>query len=232
MTGDIKAASVPTCGLCGVVIVGGFLRTGLGEVFCARHRELPGCRLCGAPVAEPGQRHCWGCAVTAVRDQQGVRQVLPRVGAVLRAMGLRLATPVQVKLMSEVEIARHPHRPGGPAVGFTVYRGRDVLDLVILAGLPAVQFGSVVAHECMHAWLAQRGFPQLPPMVAEGLCQVSSYEWLRRSGGDRARLLMTSIEEDPDPVYGAGFRAARYRVQRYGIKAVLAHVRTNAMLPD
>ena len=40
--------------------------------------------------------------------------------------------------------------------------------------------GSILAHEVMHAWLRLSGYPRLPPMVEEGLCQLMATLWLEQ----------------------------------------------------
>jgi hypothetical protein len=53
-----------------------------------------------------------------------------------------------------------------------------VVAILVLAGLPRVVTGAVIAHEIMHAWLREHGIRKLPDQVEEGLCQLLSYLWL------------------------------------------------------
>ena len=53
--------------------------------------------------------------------------------------------------------------------------------LQVVSGLPRLLTGSILAHECMHAWLRMSGFSghrQLAPQVEEGLCQLMALLWL------------------------------------------------------
>ena len=54
----------------------------------------------------------------------------------------------------------------------------QVTAILVLAGLPRVMAGAILAHECMHAWLRLSGTSQLQPQVEEGLCQLMAVLWL------------------------------------------------------
>ncbi len=48
----------------------------------------------------------------------------------------------------------------------------------MLYGLPWLLTGTILAHECMHAWLRLRGITRLPLQTEEGLCQLMGLLWL------------------------------------------------------
>ena len=50
--------------------------------------------------------------------------------------------------------------------------------ILVLAGLPRLMAGSILAHEVMHAWLRLTGSPKLSLDVEEGLCQLMALLWL------------------------------------------------------
>ena len=54
----------------------------------------------------------------------------------------------------------------------------QVTAILVLAGLPRVMAGSILAHESMHAWLRLTGAHHLPLEVEEGLCQLMALLWL------------------------------------------------------
>jgi hypothetical protein len=208
--------------------------SGLGEVFCVAHDDLPGCALCGGP-ADPAP-YCASCAATTVRDQARVRAVVPEIRGGLHALGIRLTRPVQVELVARTVIDRlsEPWDAGrsSSVAGVTISTGDRVLRLTVLEGLPLMTFGAVVAHEAMHAWMAQRGFPpDLPAPLREGLCQLTAFSWLRRQSDPRATVIRESMERDPDPDYGHGFRAVRDAVRRSGLRPVLSALRSHGRLP-
>ena len=80
-------------------------------------------------------------------------------------------------------------------------------------------------HEAMHSYMAQNGFGQVPARIAEGLCQLLAYAWIKRQDGILAAAERRLIEENPDPIYGDGFRQARDTVRRVGIRRTLDTVK-------
>jgi hypothetical protein len=217
------------CRLCRAGLGETWWETPLGERVCLRHTG-PSCRSCAAPAADVDGL-CPRCARTAVLTQDGVKAMLPRIRTDLHDLGLRLTTPVRVRLVSAAEMAAMSGELTGMVLGCTVSSDAEVVDLAIVAGLPAPQFGAIVAHECMHAWMVQRGFGVVPPPIAEGLSQFASVGWLERQRDPRARLLRDAIARDPDPVYGDGFRQIKAAVRRHGFLPVLRTVRAEGRLP-
>lgn len=218
------------CELCGALLAFSAVMTPLGNVFCASHRDLPNCQLCSAPFAGPG-RYCGPCTATSVNTQEQVRAVLPSARDELRTMGLVLSPPVHVTLVDDARM--HVLNPveSGRVAGTTTMSGQQVTEIYIVSGLPRMQFGSTVAHEAMHGWLAQNGYPPMEDRVEEGLCQVVAYRWLRDQPDPRAKVLRDHIDAHPDPVYGDGFRLAKQSVKRHGMNAVLVVVRATGRLP-
>lgn len=67
------------------------------------------------------------------------------------------------------------------------------------------EFAEVMAHEMLHCWMFERNiFP--PPKLCEGFCELGAYLFLQRVNRPNALSLAQSILENPDPVYGDGFR--------------------------
>ena len=56
--------------------------------------------------------------------------------------------------------------------------GVQVTAILVLYGLPWLLTGTILAHECMHAWLRLRGITRLPLQTEEGLCQLMGLLWL------------------------------------------------------
>lgn len=224
---------VPRCVVCGLPLTPTFSVALTGERFCARHAGEESCFCCGMPADAPlgtEVRLCGRCGATAVRDQPGVKRVLPPIAARIRRLGIRTTTPVRVRLVSRAELRRH-HPVGVNALGVTVSSGTRVVDLMVVRDLPLVQFGATVAHEVMHAYLAQQGFGRLPLPVAEGLCQLLAHAWLKDQQGPLAVLERRRIAENRSPVYGDGFRAARAAARRVGVRTLLAHVHRHHTFP-
>jgi len=219
------------CDLCGKLLLFSGIANRLGQRYCLSHSTLPLCHLCSGPHHAGGD-FCEPCAATCVRSQDELRVTLPRIRDELHAMGIRLNPPVHVQLVDEVTLAAKNTGPSDQVHGVTVTSGRRALEIYVLEGQPAMEFAAIVAHECMHAWLAQNGFSSgIDRQIEEGLCQVVSYRCLRDQADPRARLVLENIELSPDPVYGGGFRLVRDSVRRHGMESVLAAVKATGHLP-
>jgi hypothetical protein len=205
--------------------------TPVGEQFCDRHPDMASCTLCAMPADASGLAIilCRRCAATSVRTQADVKRNLPGIKQQLATLGIRTVSPVQVLLASPEKLRGVT---GNHALGVTVYRGKEVIDLLVLQDLPFVKFGTTVAHEAMHSYMAQNEFGQVPTRIAEGLCQLLAYAWIIRQDGILAAAERRLIEENPDPIYGDGFRQARDTVRRVGIRRTLDMVKRQHRLPD
>ncbi|KAL1308108.1 hypothetical protein HN51_050040 [Arachis hypogaea] len=138
----------------------------------------------------------------------------------------------------------------------------EVTAILVLYGLPRLLTGAILAHELMHAWLRLKGYRNLNPEVEEGICQVLSYMWLEsevmpstsaaaasssypsssssssKKGAKShvenklGEFFLNQIANDSSPAYGGGFRAANEAVNKYGLRAILDHIRYTGLLPE
>lgn len=97
-------------------------------------------------------------------------------------------------------------------------------DIRIVRGLPRVRFQAVAVHELSHVWLANQKALALPRWVSEGFCELVAYRFVsnfRSSDGaaERDRML-----ENPDPVYGEGFRKMKRTCDALGFPGLLTAI--------
>jgi hypothetical protein len=218
------------CDLCGALLAFAAIMTPMGGVFCTSHQDLPNCQLCSAPFRGAG-RFCGSCAATSINNQEQVRAVLPKAREVLHAMGVVLNPPVHVQLVDDARMRMLSANESGRVAGTTMVHGQQVTEIHIVSGLPEVDFGATVAHEVMHAWMAQNGFAPMDARIEEGLCEVVAYRWLRDQIDPRGQLLRERMDTSPDPVYGDGFRMVKQSVKRHRMNPVLAAVKVTGRLP-
>eukprot|EP00211_Chloroparvula_japonica_P013149 CAMPEP_0119132096 /NCGR_PEP_ID=MMETSP1310-20130426/11450_1 /TAXON_ID=464262 /ORGANISM="Genus nov. species nov., Strain RCC2339" /LENGTH=141 /DNA_ID=CAMNT_0007122709 /DNA_START=48 /DNA_END=473 /DNA_ORIENTATION=+ len=117
---------------------------------------------------------------------------------------------------------------------------QSVTGILCLSGLPRVLLSSVVAHECLHAYMRLRNV-SISLDVEEGLAQLMAFLWLEQyrpegEGRDHEARLSAFhrnlIHEHPSLVYGDGFRAAYAAHHRFGLKPLLDHVAITGLLPE
>ena len=57
---------------------------------------------------------------------------------------------------------------------------REVEEILILHGLPEEHFATAAADELGHAWLILNAYPELAPLVEEGICELFASLWLEK----------------------------------------------------
>lgn len=124
--------------------------------------------------------------------------------------------------------------------------GRVFVNAILcLSGLPSDLTMSILAHECMHAFIKLhpnfRYGKQLPVMVEEGLCQLVAFLFLgdcletsdhadNPSRSKRLQYFKFCIETDTG-LYGQGFRAAARSYADMGLQELLYYVALNHNFP-
>jgi hypothetical protein len=106
----------------------------------------------------------------------------------------------------------------------------QVQSVEIADGLPYLLFGRVLGHEIGHGFLAGCPTGSRTLAVDEGLCELISFWWLSAQSGDVARHLERTITENPDPVYGAGFRQSLAMTRGHAITQVVGRLRARGSL--
>lgn len=243
-----KGWSGRRCTLCGRRPLGVAEVSLHGELTCARHAVSGRCVLCGrphdtdpAPGWQPiiGSRlRCPTCAVGAVDTQADARRCLPTVRREMASIGIVLDTPVRVEIVEGGRLDQASAGiDNGVLLGITEQRcvpGQrrlEVIRIQIIGGLTPTHFGRSVAHELGHAWLAQRGATAVDQMIEEGVCELFAHAWLKRQGSALATELRAQLRDNPDPVYGDGYRAVHAAVRCAGIGTVLDIVVRTGKLP-
>lgn len=193
------------------------------EPICKKCLHLPRCWSCSAitggigmrreTVLPDGRSRCARCSKWAVDRQSDVGAVVRVVRPFLHSLGLRLPNQVRVELVEPADLRTNA---GERAHGLTVVeqggwgRGPRVRGIKVVSGMTATQFGQVVAHEMGHGWLSLCP-GRRTPVLEEGICELIGSWWLRHRGGRLAEHYLEQLLQNPDPLYGDGYRSAYRR---------------------
>lgn len=232
---------LPRCSLCDAPLSGRYVKFETGgkeHLYCMKCAELPHCFSCDLPTRgvrlPDGRTLCPECAATTVRDPAKAEELYRRVEQeVFRILGSSGCGRTRFGLCSLAEL-----NPGhGVADGKKFELGRcryerrsrsDTGETVsekctvrILDSLPEAQFIEVAAHEAAHDWLNHHT-EHVPAQWNEGFAEYVASLVNGRHGNASRNLRM---EENPDSVYGGGFRAVRDFARRYGLPALLEKLR-------
>ena len=104
--------------------------------------------------------------------------------------------------------------------------------IAVLQGLPAVLFQGVTAHELGHVWLIVHGIQGLPGWSEEGFCEYLSHRYYYDLNTPEGRYHAICIENNPDPVYGEGFRRVRALADALSFPRFLEILRITKKLPS
>jgi hypothetical protein len=223
------------CGCCARPLGERFLLSPHQEPYCAHHLDAV-CQACGH-LARPGCNRdgfCAGCTADTLSDPVLVAALLAKVQGHLRAAGLPWwphTFPVRLVGPEELRLPGSGHTSVGLILKTTHTDGqgrstRQVREIRLLRGRPTLVQGAVLAHELGHAWIFQKGLEGLPADLEEGFCEYCAHLWLGHSADPRAPFLQGRLQENPDPVYGGGFRLVRARIDREGLTPFLAQLAT------
>lgn len=164
-------------------------------------------------VLPDGRSRCARCSKWAVDRQPDVGAVVRLVRPLLHSYGLRLPNQVRIELVTPRDL--HPDL-GEQIHGQTVVEqgfwgnAPKVRGIKVVAGMPATLFGQVVAHEMAHGWLSLCPGTRTP-VLEEGICELVGSWWLHHRGGRLAQHYLHQLMQNPDPLYGDGYRSAYRR---------------------
>lgn len=243
----------PRCAICAQPIRSEYFTNYWGESYCSSHEDkYPRCSCCGRLISQnstggglkysDGRSICNRCNATAVTDAGAAEQRLAKVKQGLGKLGLdcrNLHTPIRLVNQDELtKLSTHAYakRPNGMTRTQISTRngdevGREVQEILILYGLPDEFFASVSAHELAHAWLFMNHFPDLSPVVEEGICELVEVLWLKSQNTPQARYRIYLNESQEDSVYGGGLKAASKVMEKYNLMTLLDYVRKNKRFP-
>lgn len=244
-----QAKSYMICPICRMALFGLVEVDAWGNRYCARHsKELSRCTCCqrlvcdgltqGGVAYKDNRVVCNLCRQTAIDTKEQAKPYVEAAAAWLFEKGfafqnLKLHFDL-VYLDQLVSMLKSNHgTPQGMIYHSTSGRPpvRRVKGVAILKGLSRqVMYGAVV-HELGHAWIFLSGIDGLPLPVEEGFCNALSYLYHSEFNSDEARFCKRAIKENPDKVYGDGFRTVYSSMKKYGFHPVVSHLQKYHALP-
>ncbi len=242
----------PRCGVCGQVIDGEYFIDHWGNFVHVHHGdEVPRCEYCNRFISEyitgggykysDGRFICRLCDKQAVRAINEARHLMETTAAILKARGIEIdIADIPLHLVDKREMARLRRDERGDPHGFTYVEvtttiGGIVTDrkfeIYMLTAMPRMHFIATLAHELMHVWLHENAPQDIEAAFCEGSCNYASFLVLEDYPGKETDYIKASLENDPDPVYGDGFRRTAQFVDKRGIEAWLTYLRMNNYPP-
>lgn len=232
------------CNLCQQPLTDRYLTDLWGNKGHLHHGNLPTlqCQVCARLISQTtsnggvqfgdGRVVCGICQITAIDDPQQVQQAKTSVLEQLKTVGFTYIPEYVAVTLAEQHLLqwRMQASPSANIHGYTKTLDRQVpgLGLVrehsifVLHGLPRVAFMGVLAHELLHVWLQEHRLNHLSKATTEGFCNLGSALIYQNEGSPLAQVLLQRLWEDPDAVYGVGYRQMRPQLEKLGWPGLLA----------
>lgn len=239
----------PRCAYCGKPLIGEYLVDQWGTRYCKEHQgQYPACEFCGRLVLPSEQERgaenirCSICRSSAIESIEVAKPIFARLKQWIGSQGLRYNNlPISLELCGRARLAEYLHgHPETHSLGATMSTTytldghvvrTEVGGVAVLRGLPSVLFEGVTIHELGHVWLVVHGVRGLPSWAEEGFCELLSYRYYRQMNTQESRYHAESIERNPDPIYGEGFRRVRAHADRVGWMRFIETLQTTKRLP-
>jgi hypothetical protein len=248
-----RQSIAPRCAYCGKPLVKEYLVDHWGTKFCKEHQgKYPVCSFCGRLVPpqqqETGTRgsgsvRCPTCRASAIETIDQARPIFKRLIQWINAHGLVYNNlPLSLELVDRPRLSELlKGRAGTDSLGVTMsttqtVNGRIISTKVdkvaVLEGLPSIVFQGVTIHELGHVWLIVHDIKGLPSWAEEGFCELLSYRYYTQLNTDESRYHARSIESNPNPIYGEGFRRVRAMADAKGFQRFVETLRSTKRLPS
>ncbi len=209
------------CIICDNTITGIYKKDLWGNAICDRH-NAPLCDACGrftmpSDLSLSDGRHiCSSCLSTTVCLPEHIRWVDKKTRAILASNGFdSLPSNVPIKIVSPEEMSVLTgkscvdlHNRGLNTISTSgIYPFKKTTSSIYIFNmLPKLQFAGVLAHELIHLWVDIKNL-KLSLNLEEGLCNLGSWLVYTSANTPLSKILIQNLYDNPDPVYGDGFRS-------------------------
>jgi LIM domain-containing protein len=241
------------CSHCGKTILGKFYQDFWGNKYHWEHLDKEKqCDYCqrlisykvsgGGKKLADGRTVCNHCNKSAVNNLRKAKQFLDEAKFKLKIQGIRIEN-VEIELhlvdLDELKnIVKDGHSKNNVR-GYSTYNYEKLngeiikkeFDIYILNNMHESFFISVAAHELMHIWQFVNSPEDNEKILSEGSCEYASYIVVKSSYDKYYKYVKKNLEENDDPVYGAGFKRVKKMVDDKGKNYWLNILKTSKDFP-
>ena len=202
------------------------------------------CTYCAASIRQPGWSSflpgeqglrygdgriiCRNCHHTAVKSESQILVVLQHAKRCFADLGLTIHWDrLPIRLLHQPQMQESSGSAYTVGYAESTIMGVHVDSRVtMLYGMPAALAVETLAHEAGHVWCHENNITFRPdPQDEEGFCNVLAYLALQRLGGQYdAPRRVEAMLKNPDPIYGAKFRAQWNRLSQLGWQPYISNL--------
>ncbi|MCP3965767.1 MAG: M1 family metallopeptidase [Lentisphaerae bacterium] len=243
--------TLPRCSLCGTPFKNGVkIKSPSGErVYCPECAKLPKCFCCGLPnhcrKLEDGRWICPNCYKHAIFKQAEAQKVFDNVREKMRKdLGIGTDHKIIFKLVDSKFLEKNSsnHQPGqelglykhnytiktvtetkysllgGKKEDTKSYKTNDRYYIYALYGVPKYKLIEICAHELAHDWMQGQLSNIKDLKIKEGWAEYIAAAVNEMYGQSKYNERM---QNNPDPVYGGGFRFINTYISKHGAQALM-----------
>ena len=227
------------CSICNSNINDEYLVDSWGNPFHAKHSvEAKYCDTCSRVISKritnggfkfnDGRYMCTLCEKNIVKNSTQISTAIDNVLNYYSDLGIHLdKKDFSVDLISlDKLILLNNYHDNQKIKGCTIFLHdllKDKIEIKILYGLNITEFEGVLAHEIIHAWIYKNDL-KLADSIMEGLCNLGSALIYRQDGSYLSGLLLSSIEDNDDPIYGNGYNKMKKELSELGWENLINNI--------
>lgn len=225
------------CIYCNKTIDGRYVEDRYGNVCCVSHIDNHEVEVCGeclklVPLQgnslSDGRVICPDCMKIAVTPSRPYDWIEKQVLARLHNWGFGNLDMSRITIWTATSKEMAMYRKNDINVfneGFCrLFPDTMKVDLFVESHLTKIHFAGVLAHELLHAWNFQNLIINIPDEWSEGMCNLSSFLTYKSIGFPLARIYEENMMNDPDPIYGDGFRMVLDYYKRNGWDGIRKYI--------
>ena len=226
-----------------------------GTMYCKEHQgTYPSCTYCGRLVPPKQQERdvagveirCPICRTSAIETVDQARPIFSRLIQWVNSQGLVYNNlHLSLELVDRQKLGRLITGRSGTAgihsQGVTLstthtQNGKEIRTevngIAVLEGMPVLSFQGVTVHELGHVWLIVHDIRDLPLAEEEGFCELLAHRYYIQLNTKESLYHARSIETNPNPIYGDGYRCVSAIVDPIGFNRFIATLQKTKKLPS
>ena len=229
-------AKTTNCSICLQPLDSTFSIDAWGNAFHSDHeQEGIFCHSCSRIISQrvtqggymysDGRHLCSLCKITAVNNDSVIQAAYKSVILQFKEVGLtNISSNIPISLvdlhqlnqkageLSHVKLKGITHtKPAEKQTNPFI----DSLHILILFGLPRIEFEAVLAHELLHCWLYQNKV-SLSQASTEGFCNLGRYLIYKNDNTYFSTIHLYAMNNDHDLIYGKEYRKMRAKLEENG----------------
>ena len=241
-----KETKLKRCSVCNLPMEGEYITDLWGQATHKNHKDQPAgiCDSCGRIICpaslngvkyQDGRLTCGICKTTAVMDEKTVRPVMVELTKLFEKKGIG---PFSLKrihvslvdsktLDSEYKTGNMRNKRGETQTAIITRNGETLNwshQIRVQYGLHLTVFKGILAHEMLHVWLNENKV-KMSNKEIEGFCNLGIMLVNENENSDISKVLQQNLEQNPDEVYGDGYRLMKTRLGKLGWPKLISQVK-------